>query len=131
MPSSCHLGFFLIILSLCFCRFKQLLSYKNKSNLLCFRDEWQRRYTEIVAIDALQFRNFLEQFRPEKVNRELNKVFFYLSVSIHICMLTLCAFVSCSCFYFKNFFSTFYKLCLTVMSSCDLLHADYVVVYSG
>lgn len=39
-----------------------------------FRDGWQRRCTEIVAIDALRFRNFLEQFHPEKINRELNKV---------------------------------------------------------
>uniref|UniRef100_A0A4W6F2X2 poly(ADP-ribose) glycohydrolase n=1 Tax=Lates calcarifer TaxID=8187 RepID=A0A4W6F2X2_LATCA len=39
------------------------------------RDSWQRRCTEIVAIDALQFRNFLEQFSPEKINRELNKAY--------------------------------------------------------
>ncbi|XP_071319586.1 poly(ADP-ribose) glycohydrolase-like isoform X2 [Trachinotus anak] len=39
------------------------------------RDGWQRRCTEIVAIDALQFRNFLEQFKPEKINRELNKAY--------------------------------------------------------
>lgn len=39
------------------------------------RDGWQRRCTEIVAIDALQFRSFLEQFRPEKINRELNKAY--------------------------------------------------------
>ncbi|XP_070847386.1 poly(ADP-ribose) glycohydrolase-like isoform X1 [Chaetodon trifascialis] len=39
------------------------------------RDGWQRRCTEIVAIDALPFRNFLEQFRPEKINRELNKAY--------------------------------------------------------
>lgn len=39
-----------------------------------FRDEWQRRCTEIVAIDALKLRNFLEQFFPEKILRELNKV---------------------------------------------------------
>ncbi|KAA8581435.1 hypothetical protein FQN60_003016 [Etheostoma spectabile] len=38
-------------------------------------DGWQRRCTEIVAIDALQFKNFLEQFRPEKLNRELNKAY--------------------------------------------------------
>lgn len=38
------------------------------------RDEWQRRCTEIVAIDALKLRNFLEQFFPEKILRELNKV---------------------------------------------------------
>lgn len=38
-------------------------------------DEWQRRCTEIVAIDALQFKSFLEQFRPDKINRELNKAY--------------------------------------------------------
>uniref|UniRef100_A0A8C9XCZ3 poly(ADP-ribose) glycohydrolase n=1 Tax=Sander lucioperca TaxID=283035 RepID=A0A8C9XCZ3_SANLU len=38
-------------------------------------DGWQRRCTEIVAIDALQFKNFLEQFRPERLNRELNKAY--------------------------------------------------------
>ncbi|XP_054898593.1 poly(ADP-ribose) glycohydrolase-like [Poeciliopsis prolifica] len=39
------------------------------------RDDWRRRCTEIVAIDALQFRNFLEQFHPYKINRELNKAY--------------------------------------------------------
>ncbi|XP_044033951.1 poly(ADP-ribose) glycohydrolase isoform X2 [Siniperca chuatsi] len=39
------------------------------------RDGWQRRCTEIVAIDALQFKNFLEQFSPERINRELNKAY--------------------------------------------------------
>ncbi|KAJ0015677.1 hypothetical protein NQD34_013966 [Periophthalmus magnuspinnatus] len=39
------------------------------------RDEWQRRSTEVVAIDALQFRSFMEQFRPDKIDRELNKAF--------------------------------------------------------
>ncbi|XP_060883922.1 poly(ADP-ribose) glycohydrolase-like [Labrus mixtus] len=39
------------------------------------RDGWQRRCTEIVAIDALQFKNFLEQFHPQKINRELNKAY--------------------------------------------------------
>ncbi|XP_070707586.1 poly(ADP-ribose) glycohydrolase-like [Pempheris klunzingeri] len=39
------------------------------------RDGWQRRCTEIVAIDALHFKNFLEQFHPEKLNRELNKAY--------------------------------------------------------
>ncbi|XP_039643441.1 poly(ADP-ribose) glycohydrolase isoform X2 [Perca fluviatilis] len=38
-------------------------------------DGWQRRCTEIVAIDAQQFKNFLEQFRPERLNRELNKAY--------------------------------------------------------
>uniref|UniRef100_A0A7N8XVG8 poly(ADP-ribose) glycohydrolase n=1 Tax=Mastacembelus armatus TaxID=205130 RepID=A0A7N8XVG8_9TELE len=39
------------------------------------RDDWQRRCTEIVAIDALRYRNFLEQFLPEKITRELNKAY--------------------------------------------------------
>ncbi|XP_054838574.1 poly(ADP-ribose) glycohydrolase [Eublepharis macularius] len=39
------------------------------------RDEWQRRYTEIVAIDAFHFRRFLDQFAPEKIRRELNKAY--------------------------------------------------------
>ncbi|XP_070783316.1 poly(ADP-ribose) glycohydrolase-like [Enoplosus armatus] len=39
------------------------------------RDDWQRRCTEIVAIDALRFKNFLEQFHPERINRELNKAY--------------------------------------------------------
>ncbi|XP_019939188.2 poly(ADP-ribose) glycohydrolase-like isoform X1 [Paralichthys olivaceus] len=39
------------------------------------RDGWQRRCTEIVAIDALHYKNFLEQFRLEKINRELNKAY--------------------------------------------------------
>ncbi|KAK5854060.1 hypothetical protein PBY51_015162 [Eleginops maclovinus] len=39
------------------------------------RDDWQRRCTEIVAIDALKFRHFLEQFLPEKMARELNKAY--------------------------------------------------------
>ncbi|KAG8434997.1 hypothetical protein GDO86_013089 [Hymenochirus boettgeri] len=37
------------------------------------RDEWQRRTTEIVAIDALHFRRPIEQFSPDKIKRELNK----------------------------------------------------------
>ncbi|EPY78174.1 poly(ADP-ribose) glycohydrolase [Camelus ferus] len=37
------------------------------------RDDWQRRGTEIVAIDALHFRRYLDQFVPEKIRRELNK----------------------------------------------------------
>lgn len=38
-------------------------------------DAWQRRCTEIVAIDALQFRSHLEQFQPNRINRELNKAY--------------------------------------------------------
>lgn len=39
------------------------------------RDAWQRRCTEIVAIDALPFSNFLEQFQPLRLDRELNKAY--------------------------------------------------------
>lgn len=39
------------------------------------RDGWQRRCTEIVAIDALQFRSFMEQFKVDKISRELNKAY--------------------------------------------------------
>ncbi|MEE6488643.1 hypothetical protein FKM82_015301 [Ascaphus truei] len=39
------------------------------------RDEWQRRTTEIVAIDAINFRRPLDQFAPEKIGRELDKAF--------------------------------------------------------
>ncbi|XP_052468866.1 poly(ADP-ribose) glycohydrolase [Carassius gibelio] len=39
------------------------------------RDGWQRRCTEIVAMDALRFRDFMEQFQPEKMTRELNKAY--------------------------------------------------------
>lgn len=39
------------------------------------RDDWQRRCTEIVAIDACKYRHFLEQFLPEKITRELNKAY--------------------------------------------------------
>ncbi|XP_008284662.1 poly(ADP-ribose) glycohydrolase [Stegastes partitus] len=46
-------------------------SYKDETP----RDDWQRRCTEIVAIDALKYRHFLEQFLPEKMTRELNKAY--------------------------------------------------------
>ncbi|XP_037134060.1 poly(ADP-ribose) glycohydrolase isoform X1 [Syngnathus acus] len=39
------------------------------------RDDWQRRCTEIVAIDAMPFKNYLEQFHPEGLERELNKAY--------------------------------------------------------
>ncbi|XP_034049721.1 poly(ADP-ribose) glycohydrolase-like isoform X2 [Thalassophryne amazonica] len=39
------------------------------------RDAWQRRHTEIVAIDALRFKTFLEQFHPARINRELKKAY--------------------------------------------------------
>ncbi|KAM3913471.1 poly(ADP-ribose) glycohydrolase isoform 2-T2 [Leptodactylus fuscus] len=39
------------------------------------RDNWQRRTTEIVAIDAYHFRSYVDQFTPDKIRRELNKAY--------------------------------------------------------
>lgn len=52
-------------------------SYKWKESYMdeTPRDDWQRRCTEIVAIDAVKYRHFLEQFLPEKMTRELNKAY--------------------------------------------------------
>ncbi|KAL7889947.1 hypothetical protein AOLI_G00022050 [Acnodon oligacanthus] len=52
-------------------------SYKWKDNHKdeTPRDEWQRRCTEIVALDALKYRHFMEQFHPDKITRELNKAY--------------------------------------------------------
>uniref|UniRef100_A0A3B3ZBC6 PARG catalytic Macro domain-containing protein n=1 Tax=Periophthalmus magnuspinnatus TaxID=409849 RepID=A0A3B3ZBC6_9GOBI len=49
--------------------YKWVGSYKDET------DDWQRRCTEIVAIDAYKYRHFLEQFLPEKITRELNKAY--------------------------------------------------------
>lgn len=38
-------------------------------------DEYGRRRTSILAIDALLYHNTAVQFRPSKVIRELNKVY--------------------------------------------------------
>ncbi|XP_048419424.1 poly(ADP-ribose) glycohydrolase isoform X2 [Stegostoma tigrinum] len=39
------------------------------------RDTWQRCNTEIVAIDALPFRCYLDQFSPCNLKREINKAY--------------------------------------------------------
>ncbi|XP_039532274.1 poly(ADP-ribose) glycohydrolase isoform X1 [Pimephales promelas] len=39
------------------------------------RDAWKRRYRQIVAIDALDFKNPREQYTKENIKRELNKAF--------------------------------------------------------
>ncbi|XP_051973835.1 poly(ADP-ribose) glycohydrolase [Xyrauchen texanus] len=39
------------------------------------RDEWKRRYRQIVAIDALHFKNPKEQYTRENIKRELNKAY--------------------------------------------------------
>lgn len=76
-------------------------------HLTCFRDEWQRRCTEIVALDAQRFRNFLEQFHPLKINRELNKVFiffFYSPPPLSVCN---CLPADCHCLHFAFFTPVF------------------------
>uniref|UniRef100_A0A8B9LAD4 poly(ADP-ribose) glycohydrolase n=1 Tax=Astyanax mexicanus TaxID=7994 RepID=A0A8B9LAD4_ASTMX len=52
-------------------------SYKWKANHKdeTPRDGWNRRCTEIVALDALKYRHFMEQFQPDKITRELNKAY--------------------------------------------------------
>ena len=37
------------------------------------RDEFHRRYTDIVAIDAIHFYQFKTQFEEAQINRELKK----------------------------------------------------------
>uniref|UniRef100_A0A8C1LLF4 poly(ADP-ribose) glycohydrolase n=1 Tax=Cyprinus carpio TaxID=7962 RepID=A0A8C1LLF4_CYPCA len=39
------------------------------------RDNWKRRYRQIVAIDALDFKNPKEQYTEDNIKRELNKAF--------------------------------------------------------
>ncbi|CAM9677630.1 unnamed protein product [Lampetra planeri] len=39
------------------------------------RDAWMRRQTEIVAIDAIHFYGYVEQFEQTKLEREVNKAF--------------------------------------------------------
>ncbi|XP_038639175.1 poly(ADP-ribose) glycohydrolase isoform X2 [Scyliorhinus canicula] len=51
--------------------YKWVDSYSDKIP----RDAWQRRNTEIVAIDALPFRRYLDQFSPCNVKREINKAY--------------------------------------------------------
>lgn len=87
----------------------------QNQSLICFRDDWQRRCTEIVAIDALHFKNFLEQFHPEKINRELNKVIFYFL----ICYYFWVFFVSFSCLSVKFGFLHITKQTLQCLAFCS------------
>ena len=41
-----------------------------------FRDSWGRIQCQVVAIDALVFRDYKSQFTPFNVKRELDKVGF-------------------------------------------------------
>ncbi|XP_072439495.1 poly(ADP-ribose) glycohydrolase isoform X1 [Chiloscyllium punctatum] len=51
--------------------YKWVESYNDKT----LRDAWQRCNTEIVAIDALPFRRYLDQFSPCSLKREVNKAY--------------------------------------------------------
>ncbi|XP_008288650.1 poly(ADP-ribose) glycohydrolase isoform X2 [Stegastes partitus] len=55
--------------------YAQTYKWSGKHQDVTPSDGWQRRCTEIVAIDALQFRSHLEQFHPNRINRELNKAY--------------------------------------------------------
>ncbi|KAL3877139.1 hypothetical protein ACJMK2_034889 [Sinanodonta woodiana] len=59
--------------------FKWKRSYTDKTS----RDKWGRIYCEVVAIDALVFRNYKNQFQHHLVLRELNKAYcgFYRRLS--------------------------------------------------
>ena len=56
----------------CLCIVDRLVVYY--SVLYLYRDSWGRRCTELVAIDALIFRTYVDQFHENLVQRELNKV---------------------------------------------------------
>ncbi|XP_067879097.1 poly(ADP-ribose) glycohydrolase-like isoform X2 [Heterodontus francisci] len=46
------------------------------------RDPWLRRHTQIVAIDAINFQNPADQYKPHYLERELNKA--YCGFSCHV-----------------------------------------------
>lgn len=52
-------------------------SYKYRGNYedTSLRDQWGRRLTEVVAIDAHVFHCYLDQFRPWSLKRELEKAY--------------------------------------------------------
>lgn len=89
------------------------------------RDDWQRRCTEIVAIDALKYRHFLEQFLPEKMKRELNKV-RERDVLVFVCTENIaykqyCTFFKqmCVCERTQESLSTFQQMLLSVSDRWD------------
>lgn len=49
------------------------------------RDIWKRRYRQVVAIDALDFKNPREQYTKDNIKRELNKVLVLTSTNIEVC----------------------------------------------
>ncbi|ELV11880.1 Nuclear receptor coactivator 4, partial [Tupaia chinensis] len=61
------------------------------------RDDWQRRCTEIVAIDALHFRRYLDQFVPEKMRRELNKAVTYALSVLSLMYFDICVVLQAYC----------------------------------
>ncbi|XP_043087500.1 poly(ADP-ribose) glycohydrolase isoform X2 [Puntigrus tetrazona] len=55
--------------------YSKTFSWVGPYNDCTKRDIWKRRYRQIVAIDALDFKNPKEQYTQENIKRELNKAF--------------------------------------------------------
>uniref|UniRef100_A0A673HCJ0 poly(ADP-ribose) glycohydrolase n=1 Tax=Sinocyclocheilus rhinocerous TaxID=307959 RepID=A0A673HCJ0_9TELE len=55
--------------------YSKTFSWVGPYNDCTKRDMWKRRYRQIVAIDALDFKNPKEQYTQENIKRELNKAF--------------------------------------------------------
>ncbi|XP_016092571.1 poly(ADP-ribose) glycohydrolase-like [Sinocyclocheilus grahami] len=55
--------------------YSKTFSWVGPYNDCTKRDTWKRRYRQIVAIDALDFKNPKEQYTQENIKRELNKAF--------------------------------------------------------
>ncbi|CAJ0921286.1 unnamed protein product [Ranitomeya imitator] len=71
--------------------------WENAHNDEAPRDHWQRRTTEIVAIDAFHFRCHIDQFAPDKIRRELNKVLrVRLASDCQLSLTTFTVFALCS-----------------------------------
>lgn len=55
--------------------YSRTFSWMGPFNDCTKRDMWKRRYRQIVAIDALEFKNPKDQYTKENITRELNKAF--------------------------------------------------------
>uniref|UniRef100_A0A673KKR0 poly(ADP-ribose) glycohydrolase n=1 Tax=Sinocyclocheilus rhinocerous TaxID=307959 RepID=A0A673KKR0_9TELE len=55
--------------------YSKTFSWVGPYNDCMKRDNWKRRYRQIVAIDALDFKNPKDQYTKENIKRELNKAF--------------------------------------------------------
>lgn len=97
MPSSLTQVTFSLILAL---RYYSILLYCHKflhmNNILIFcSDDWKRKYTEVVAMDAAVIKDKSGQYSNYMVTRELNKV--GLNNSLHILSLNKLLFIRPFC----------------------------------